>query len=90
MKTGCSLRPAEGVEFGIGKGRLEEDDNQLLSLSYVVLLICQNGSAEFEVNFRSYQMQKDDFLVLYDDSIASVSNRSSDFSCSYYLIERAP
>ncbi|WP_043716154.1 helix-turn-helix domain-containing protein [Brucella intermedia] len=89
MKTGCSLRPAEGVEFGIGKGRLEENDNQLLSLSYVVLLICQNGSAEFDVNFRSYQMQKDDFLVLYDDSIASVSNRSSDFSCSYYLLERS-
>lgn len=89
IATRCSLSLTEGTEFRMGQGQLEEADNQPLSLSYIVLIICQTGSVEFKVNFRDYQMQKDDFLVLYDDSIAVVRNRSADFSCSYYLIDRS-
>lgn len=83
------LKLAGDNEFRTGHSRLDGADNQLLSLSYIVLLICQTGSAEFEVNFRRYQMQKDDFLVLYDDSIAFMKSKSADFSCSYYLIGRS-
>ncbi|WP_338885698.1 helix-turn-helix domain-containing protein [Xenorhabdus sp. TH1] len=89
IETARPLSLAEGDEFRMGKSRLEETDNQLLSLSYVVLAICQTGSAEVNINFRSYQMQKDDFMILYDDSIVFVRNRSSDFLCSYYLISRS-
>ncbi|MCF7646651.1 helix-turn-helix domain-containing protein [Bacillus subtilis] len=88
-ETNSTLSLTSGDEFQMGESPLAEADNQLLSLSYLVLLICQTGSAEFDVNFRRYQMQKDDFLVLYDDSIAMVRNRSADFSCSYYLIDRS-
>lgn len=89
IETKSTLRLTSDNEFQMGVGSLAETDNQLLSLSYLVLLICQTGSAEFDVNFRCYQMQKDDFLVLYDDSIAMMRNRSADFSCSYYLIDRS-
>jgi hypothetical protein len=56
-ETKSTLRLTSDNEFQMGVGPLAEADNQLLSLSYLVLLICQTGSAEFDVNFRRYQMQ---------------------------------
>lgn len=83
-----TLRGDEG-DFFMGSGRLDGLVGFPLPLAYVVLLICQQGYADVDVNLQSYTIGKNDFLVLSEDSIAIINSKSDDFLCSYYLMNRS-
>ncbi|MBC2657578.1 AraC family transcriptional regulator [Pseudomonas sp. MSSRFD41] len=76
-------------DFFIGCCRFDGDQGLPLALAYVVVLVCQQGSAELEVNFQPYKVTENDFLVLAEDSIAWFRHRSDDFACRCYLLNRA-
>ena len=77
---------AEGVS--IGRTEFNFEAEQPIPLADVVVLICQQGSAEWDVNFHPYCMEKGDFFVFSEDPVVSLKNRSDDFSCNYYLVSR--
>lgn len=76
-------------DFFIGCCRFDEHQGHPLALAYVVVLVCEQGDAELEVNFQPYKVTKNDVLVLAEDSIALVRHKSDDFSCRCYLLNRA-
>lgn len=78
---------AEGVS--IGRTEFNCETVRPIPLAYVVVLICQQGSAEWDVNFHPYRMEKGDFFVFAEDTVALFKGRSDDFSCNYYLVSRS-
>lgn len=89
METDLHALGAGSVDFVMGCGQFDGLVGSPLSLAYVVLLICQQGCADVDVNLQSYTMKKNDFLVLSEDSIAVINRKSDDFLCSYYLMNRS-
>ncbi|MQA54129.1 helix-turn-helix domain-containing protein [Pseudomonas sp. MC042] len=83
------LTESGAEDFFIGCCRFDGDQGHPLALAYVVVLVCQQGSAELEVNFQPYKVMENDFLVLAEDSIAWFRRRSDDFACRCYLLNRA-
>ena len=76
-------------DYVIGESQFSGEVGHPLALAYVVVLVCQDGSAELEVNFQPYRMMKGDFLVLAEDSIALITSKSEDFSCTGYRLNRS-
>ncbi|WP_208858486.1 helix-turn-helix domain-containing protein [Vreelandella nigrificans] len=89
MKTDLHTLRGDNGDFFMGSGRLDGLLGSPLPLAYVVLLICQQGCADVNVNLQSYTIGKNDFLVLSEDSIAVINSKSDDFLCSYYLMNRS-
>lgn len=74
--------------FAIGYWGFAQDLGQILKLPYLTLLICNQGRAVFEINFKKYIVKKNDIIVLYDDSIAIPKAVSKAFFCSYIQLEK--
>lgn len=89
METELHILRGDTGDFVMGCGRLDGLVGSPLPLAYVVLLICQQGCADVDVNLQSYPIGKNDFLVLSEDSIAVINSKSDDFLCSYYLMNRS-
>lgn len=89
IETDAILLGAGDQEITHGLATLQAVPEHPLALAYVVVVICQQGEAEFEVNFQSYHLKKHDFLVLAEDSIALLKQRSPDLLCSFYLLKRS-
>lgn len=89
MKTESHVLRGDNGDFVMGCGQLDGLVGFPLPLAYVVLLICQQGCADVDVNLQSYPIEKNDFLVLSEDSIAVINSKSDDFLCSYYLMNRS-
>jgi len=89
METLYQLLGTGAEDFFIGSSQLNGQVGHPLPLAYVVLLICQQGSAEWDVNFQPYRVKKNDFLVLAEDSFALLKCKSDDFSCTCYLMNRS-
>lgn len=78
---------ADGV--AIGRTEFNCETERPIPLAYVVVVICQKGSAEWDVSFHPYRMEKGDFFVFTEDTVAFFKSRSDDFSCNYYLVSRS-
>lgn len=89
MKTLSQLFDTGPDDILIGRIQFNGQFGCPLPLAYVVLLICEQGSAEWEVNFQTYRMETHDVLVLAEDSIALIKLQSSEFSCHCYLMSRS-
>ncbi|MGB8417656.1 helix-turn-helix domain-containing protein [Paraburkholderia sp.] len=88
MKTIFQLFETGAEDVFIGRIQFNGQIGCPLPLAYVVVLICQQGSAEWEVKFQAYRIEKNDFLVLAEDSIALIKGMSNNFSCNCYLMSR--
>lgn len=89
METEPHALRGDDRDFVMGCGRLDGLVGSPLPLAYVVLLICRQGCADVSVNLQPYPIEKNDFLVLSEDSIAIINSKSGDFLCSYYLMNRS-
>ncbi|WP_313387380.1 helix-turn-helix domain-containing protein [Achromobacter aegrifaciens] len=89
MKTLSQLSDTGIEDLAIGLNSFDEQVGHPLALAYVVVLICREGSAEWEVNFKPHRMKKNDLLVLAEDSIALIKRKSDDYSCACYLMNRS-
>lgn len=89
MKTFLNTLSRHDEVFIQGYSTLNELVGFPLPLAYVVLLICHQGDMQVNVNFQTYTMQKNDFLVLAEDSIVVINHQSDDFYCAYYLMNRS-
>jgi len=88
METILQLFDAGPDDVLMGRMEFNDQIGRLIPLAYVVVLICQQGIAEWHVNFQPYRMEKNDFLVLAEDSVALIQTKSEDFACSCYVISR--
>lgn len=77
------------VKISIGETDMHEQLGYPLKLSYTVVFVCLSGEAKISVDFKSYTLQKNDILVLADDSIASFAAVSADFNLFYCLIDKS-
>lgn len=89
MKTIYQLFDSGAEGVSIGRIEFNGEIERPIPLAYVAVLICQQGSAEWDVNFHPYRVEKNDFFVLAEDTVALVKSRSDDFSCNCYLISRS-
>lgn len=89
METISQLNDAGAQGVLAGRIKFSSQADSPLLLAYVVVLICMQGNAAWNVNSHSYLMEEGDFLVLSEDSIAVIKNSSENFSCNCYLINRA-
>ncbi len=56
---------------------------------YVVAIICHRGSALGYINFKEFNLQESDFIILLTGKIVSLTHMSEDFSATYiFLSER--
>ncbi|MDX7992081.1 helix-turn-helix domain-containing protein [Xenorhabdus littoralis] len=60
-----------------------------LQLSYTVVLICLQGRATININFKKYPVKAYDILVLAEDSIAIWQKKSADFRLFYCFIDKS-
>lgn len=88
-ETDVLMLDADSAEAKHGVVSFSDMPPHPLALAYVVVLVCQDGEAELEVNFQPYSVKKHDFLVLAEDSIAFVKEHSEHFLCSFYLLQRS-
>lgn len=89
MKTTSQLLDTDADGISIGRTEFNCETVRPIPLAYVVVLICQQGSAEWDVNFNPYRMEKDDFFFFAEDTVACFKSRSDDFLCNYYLVSRS-
>lgn len=88
MKTIYQLLDTGSEGISTGRTEFNYETEQPIPLADVVVLICQQGSAEWDVNFHQYRMEKGDFFVFAEDPVVFLRSRSDDFSCKYYLVSR--
>lgn len=89
MET-CYQALADGADdVYMGDCQFDAPLGRPVPLAYVTVLVCRQGSAEWEVNFQSYRMTPGDFLVLAEDSIARPKRSTDGFACAAYLMKRA-
>ena len=74
--------------ISIGQSSLDELQKLPLSLAYVTVLICKQGHAIFNINFKSYIVRENDIVVLYDDTFAMLKQKSRHFFVDYLLLDK--
>lgn len=89
METDAMLLACGSTEVDCGTICFSNVPAHPLELAYVVVLVCQGGEAELEVNFQPYSVKPHDLLVLAEDSIVVMKQRSRQFRCSYYVLQRS-
>ncbi len=89
METHHPLLETGTEDFASGSLQLGASADRPLLLAYVVVLVCQRGHAQWEINLRPYRIQAQDCLVLSEDTLALVTQASEDFTCTYFLMHRA-
>lgn len=72
----------------IGEGNMDEMRFKPIKTSYVTVCMCQQGYGVFNINFKRYQVRKNDIIVLYDDSFAMLQTKSRNFRLEYWLIDK--
>ncbi|REC63784.1 AraC family transcriptional regulator [Chryseobacterium pennae] len=88
------LRYSQNITQGkglviIGETNLSEGFGYPLQLTYTNLIICIEGSALLNVNFKNYLLNPNDILVLSEDDVSIVKRISNDFRSFYCLIDKA-
>ena len=89
IETDTTLLGSSSAEVDCGDTHFSPVAPHPLALAYVVVLVCQGGEGELELNFQPCRVKQHDVLVLAEDSIAVVKKRSTHFRCSYYLLQRS-
>lgn len=59
-----------------------------LKPTYVAVLICKQGSALFNINFKTYAVKPNDIIVLYDDTFVMLQQRSRGAKFDYFLLDK--
>ena len=72
----------------IGQSSLDELQGIPLSLAYVTIIICKQGYAIFNINFKNYIVRKNDIVILYDDTFAILQQKSQHFLVDYLLLDK--
>ena len=89
MRTVLQQMSRQKMAIVLGESDFKESLGSPLSLSYLVILICHQGSALMNINMQAYTVKANDIVVLSEDSFALVMKRSRQFKVSYCLIERS-
>ncbi|WP_369311165.1 helix-turn-helix domain-containing protein [Providencia rettgeri] len=76
----------DAIRFGVTN--MDKMQKKQLTSSYVTVCICMQGCAVFNINFRQYRVQKNDLIVLYDDTFVMLQAKSRCFSLEYLLIDK--
>lgn len=76
------------AEYFLHRTALNVTAHQPLQLAYINLLICEQGSATFSINFAQYQLHQGEILFVADDAIVMLLSRSSDFIASGIFLKR--
>ncbi|HDN2512240.1 MULTISPECIES: helix-turn-helix domain-containing protein [Providencia] len=82
----CLINIPEALRIGVTN--MDKMQKKQLSSSYVTVCICLQGCAIFNINFRQYRVQKNDLIVLYDDTFAMLQAKSRCFNLEYLLIDK--
>lgn len=76
-------------EVMAGESNMEEYKNYPLKLPYLAVLICLEGRAVVNVNFKSYLLKPNEILVLSEDSITVFLRTSKNFRLFYCLMDKS-
>lgn len=77
------------MAIALGQSHFKENVAYPLALSYLVLLICQQGVATININMQIYTIKAGDIVVLSEDSFALLLKTSRQFQATYCLIDRS-
>lgn len=88
MKSGVDFLLAGTQDYVWGESDFDHLFNTPLSLAYCSLIIIQKGHIHLNIQFKSYHLQVNDVLVLAEDSLTLMQNKSSDFSCIFCIFNR--
>ncbi|WP_237386618.1 AraC family transcriptional regulator [Xenorhabdus sp. Sc-CR9] len=73
----------------VGESEICDETEYPLQLSYTVVLICLQGRATININFKKYPVKAYDILVLAEDSIAIWQKKSANFRLFYCFIDKS-
>lgn len=76
-------------EVMAGESNMEEYKSYPLKLPYLAVLICLEGRAVVNVNFKSYLLKPNEILVLSEDSITVFLRTSKNFRLFYCLMDKS-
>lgn len=88
MKNIQNFLQQNAVDYIWEKNKFTDHLNQPLSLAYCTLVLVKQGHADLTIQFKPYHLKAGDLLILADDQLVMVQNKSPDFSCHYCAFNR--
>lgn len=89
MRATLQQMSEDHAAITLGQSDFQESLGYPLPLSYLVILICHQGSALININMQMYTVKAHDVVVLSADSFALVLKKSRQFKVTYCLIDRS-
>ncbi|WP_193015347.1 MULTISPECIES: helix-turn-helix domain-containing protein [Gammaproteobacteria] len=72
----------------MGESTMANEIGYPLSLSYIVVMICLEGNAIINIGFKKQAIKMNDILILGDDMITILSQKSADFRLFYCFLDK--